>query len=654
MIHTETCFRNQRKRISEAFLITLLSGDRTPMKSSVSAAAKSFHCQRHQRDSCTQTSSSLKWRQTDCFIDGVFMVNKEIIRRYTTLRQCARGVGLVALVFSFTVAVLLTENATRATPEKTVRNEVLSQVLSQSRTEQNPEQIRFAREMDQLARRAYFSSLTFRQGGVLLLVMGLLTTALCFGVAWRLSLNIPDPRERGGHDPAHSDRLAVQAVLVSALLLLAGAIMLQIKHHRQARSTPDRELRARLINQKLKPGETHVCPCRQGTSAQDLSSQWPFLRGPTHSGRTSLTNFPLSWNAETGEHIKWKTALFTGGSSTPVVWNQRVFLTTGTPKSREVLAYNSETGELLWQTTIPDGTKTGAPLPDVMEETGLAASTPACDERHVYAIFATGDLVALSHEGEIVWQTFLERPANTYGHASSLIYCGNMLIVQWDQEKNGRILAIDKNSGKILWDTPHEVGMSWSTPVIMPVCDHLVLIVHATRHTWGLELATGRKLWDVDAVGGEVAPSLAWEGDIWLAANCYARMAAFRMPPEGSPELLWEWDEGNLPDVASPVILDGLVYLVTDAGEVSCHNLTDGKELWRKEFEDGYYASPIAANGHIYVVDRGKGLFRVYATGREGREVATNPMGEAISATPAFANGYIYVRGKKHLWCIGP
>jgi outer membrane protein assembly factor BamB len=167
-----------------------------------------------------------------------------------------------------------------------------------------------------------------------------------------------------------------------------------------------------------------------------------------------------------------------------------------------------------------------------------------------------------------------------------------------------------------------------------------------------VELATGKKLWQVEAVDGEVAPSPAWEGDVWLAANCYSRMAAFKLPPQGEPKLIWQWDEGNLPDVASPVIADGLVYLVTDAGEVLCHDLADGKQLWRKEFADGFYASPVAADGKVYVVDRMKGVFRVYAAGREGKELAANPMGDAVSATPAFANGRIYVRGHKNLWCI--
>lgn len=573
--------------------------------------------------------------------------------RWVTFRQCARGVGLVALVFSLTVAALLVANADRAGAADTVRSEVLAQSLAKGRTApQDQQAVAFAREMDRLARRAYFNSLTFRQGGMALLIIGLLITAGCFAVAWRLSLRIPDPRRIGERDPARSDRLAVNAVLAAGTVLLAGAALLEVRHSRRPAAAADRALRARMTNPALKPGEAHVCPCCRGTQQSALDDQWPFLRGPTLSGRASAAQVPLTWNGTSGENIAWKTPLKRGGSSSPVVWGKRLFLTAGDASSRSVLAFDTETGAQVWGKDIPDGAKAGEPLPEAGEETGLGASTPACDEARVYAVFATGDLAALDHAGNIVWQIFLGRPKNTYGHASSLAYCGEMLLVQWDQEEKGRIMAIDKGTGKTLWETPRDAGSSWSTPLVMPQCDKKILIVHAKEQTCGYELRTGKKLWQVDAVSGEIAPSLAWEGDLWLAANSYSKMVAFRLPPQGDPQKVWEWEDGNLPDVASPLIADGLAYLVTDAGEVMCHDAKDGKQVWHKEYKDGFYASPILADGRLYVVDRAQGVFRVFAAGREGKELATNPMGDGVSATPAFANGRIYIRGHKNLWCV--
>lgn len=582
------------------------------------------------------------------------MVCKGVTEQAKTLRQCARGAGFVALVFSLTVAALLAADWLRSGQTETVRSEVLAKALAASRAApQDAQAVSFAREMDALARRAFFNSLTFRQGGMALLVLGLLATAGCFGLAWRFSLKIPDPRGLAESDPARTDRITVTVVMGAGVALLLAAALLEASQGRRPAPQEERDLRARLTNPELKPGEVNVCPCRKGTKPEALESQWPFLRGPTMTGRASFTNAPTAWNGETGQGIAWKVAFAHAGASTPVVWGKRVFLTAGDAQARTVLAHDAETGAPLWSTDIPDGAPAGEPLPEAGEEVGLAAPTPACDEARVYAIFGTGDAVALDHSGKIVWKVFLGRPKNTYGHASSLVYCGEMLIVQWDQEEKAKILALDKNTGKTLWETPREAGLSWSTPVVMRSCDKPLLLIHASQQTWGLELATGKKLWQVEAVSGEVAPSLAWEGDVWLAANCYSKMVAFRQPPQGEPKKLWEWEDGNLPDVASPVIADGLVYLVTDAGEVRCHAMADGKEAWHKEFPDGFYASPVVAGDKLYVVDRVKGVFRVYATGREGKELSVNPMGDAVRATPAFANGRIYVRGHKNLWCIG-
>jgi len=562
-------------------------------------------------------------------------------------------VGFVALVFSLTVATLLTLNWMRSGAAETVRSEVLAQALAQSRAASQDEQAtEFARQMDVLARHAYLDSRTFRQGGMLLLVVGLLITAGCFGLAWRMSLFIPDPRGLAEHDPARTDRLTVAAVLLTGVALLVAAAVLEVRNRQVPEG--DRALRQRLTNTDIKPGEAHTCPCRKGASQDALDAQWPFLRGPLGVGRAaSAATPPVTWDVEKGQGVKWKVDVDYTGASSPAVWGQRLFVTTGDQTARRVLAYDTETGALLWDVAIADGEKGGAALPDVIEDAGFAAPSPACDGKHVYAVFATGDLVALTHDGKRVWQVYLKRPHNSYGHGSSLIYCGEMLLVQWDQEEDARMLAIDVNTGKTLWETPRSLGMSWATPLVMPVCDKPVLLVHACNQTWGMEMATGKPLWQVKAVNNcEVAPSLSWEGDVWVAANMNARMVAYKMPLEGEPQQLWKWDDGYLPDVASPVIHNGLVFYATETGDIACHDLADGKQVWAKEIDEGIYASPIVADNKLYVVDRKKGEFRVFTADREGKELAVNLMGDPVSATSAFIGKRIYIRSHHALWCV--
>ncbi len=581
------------------------------------------------------------------------MNHKNLRVRYEILRQSARGAAFVALVFTFTVGTLLTLDWYKSGQSATVRSEALEQALAQVRSvPDNQSAVVLARELDQLARHTYFNSMTFRQNGMVLLALGLLVTAACFGIAWRLAVQIPDPRGVVSADPARGDRLAVRALLGAGVLLTFFAIVLQVRHSPATRPVADRELRAALTNKALTNGQQNVCACMLGPTADEILQQWPNLRGPTMTGRSAAENPPLKWDGTKGTGIKWKVALPAGGAGTPVVWDNKIFLTSGSAEARLVYCYDTGSGGELWVTAIPDGTPSGERLPEVTEDTGFAASSPACDGQRVYVIFATGDLAALDHTGKIVWQRYLGRPENSYGHASSLTYQGEMLLIQWDQEKDAKIMAVNTVTGKTLWETPREVSLSWSTPIVMPGCDKPIVLVHACDSTWGVELATGRKLWEVNAVGGEVAPSVTWEGDTWVAANCYSRMIAFKLKPEAEPEQLWVNEDGTFPDVASPVMQDGLIYIANDAGEVLCFDGKDGKQLWIKEFDEGFYASPVVAAGRLYVVDREKGVFRIFEAGREGKELAVNPMGEGVNATPAFAGDAIYVRGNKHLWCI--
>jgi outer membrane protein assembly factor BamB len=582
-------------------------------------------------------------------------MDKKMIARITLLRNCARAVAFVILVFTFTVATFLTLDWYKSGHSATVRSEVLERALAGVRENpQNTEALALARELDRLARHTYFNSLTFRQNGMVMLVMSLLLTAASFGLAWRLGLKIPDPRAVVERDPARSDRLAVQALLVAGTLLTIFAVTLQVRHSPAVKSVPDRELRASLTNKALTNGQQNVCACMLGVDRDDLTGQWPNLRGPLMTGRVELESVPLKWDGVTDEGVKWKVELSESGFSTPVLWNDKIFLTTGSRTARRVWCYSTQSGEQLWMTEIPDGAPSGVELPEVTADTGFAASSPACDDQRVYVIFASGDLAALDHSGAIVWSRYLGRPANSYGHASSLTYQGSMLLIQWDQDEDAEIMALNTSDGATIWKTERAEGMSWSTPIVMQTCDKPIVLIHACDSTWGVELATGSKLWDVNAVGGEIAPSITWENDTWVAANCYSRMVAYKLnaDPVLPPKRLWLWEDGNLPDVASPVMSEGLVYYTTDAGEVACHDLKDGKLLWIKEFDNGYYASPIIVDGRLYAVDREKGDFRVFETGREAQELALNPMGEGIFATPVFVEGSIYVRGTGHLWRI--
>ncbi|MEI6212452.1 MAG: PQQ-binding-like beta-propeller repeat protein, partial [bacterium] len=315
----------------------------------------------------------------------------------------------------------------------------------------------------------------------------------------------------------------------------------------------------------------------------------------------------------------------------------KLFLTVADEQARAVVAYDAHTGRELWRQVVADG-GTGEDLPKTTDDTGLGASTPACDENGVYAVFGTGDLVAYTQDGKRMWQVYLRRPNNSYGHASSLWVQESKVYVQYDQADGGRMLAIDARSGSTVWEQPRIKEPVWCSPMVVASVDGKPLLLALGRDTVdAYDAVAGKACWSVDGVSGEVAPSPAyWSGRV-LVANAGARMVCYELTAK--PEKKWEYKD-ELPDVASPVAAGGLVFLASSSGPLVCLDATDGRELWKHEYATGFYASPIVAGNRVYALDR-DGVMRIVALERTFREIASCPLGEAADATPAFADGRI-------------
>jgi outer membrane protein assembly factor BamB len=326
-----------------------------------------------------------------------------------------------------------------------------------------------------------------------------------------------------------------------------------------------------------------------------------------------------------------------------------VFLTAGDATSREVMAFDLETGAPRWTTAIPFGEEPGTALPEVSSDTGFAAATPAADAENVYAVFATGDLAALRHDGTIRWRQSLGVPENPYGHASSLLAHEGMLFVQFDSGHGGRALAIRGNDGTSLWDVEREVETSWASPLLLPREAGPLLVLAAPDTVVAHSLADGSEVWSVEAVSGEVAPSPAVaEGRLFLAQE-YSRLVAFDLATT-PPAMLWEqFDE--LPSIASPVAGHGTVWIASSTGVVSAHNAATGELRWRHEFGAGFNASPLLAGDTLLLLDL-EGALHLLATGPTFELLATLPLGDAAFATPAVLNDRLVVRTKTKLLLI--
>jgi outer membrane protein assembly factor BamB len=359
------------------------------------------------------------------------------------------------------------------------------------------------------------------------------------------------------------------------------------------------------------------------------------------------TNVPAAWDGAAGTGIRWKTKVPRPGWSSPVVWGNRVFLTGADKDHQELYAFDADSGALLW--TADTAGLPGAPAQpvEVSGDAGYAAPTPATDGRFVAAVFANGALLCADVQGKRVWGKHLGAPANHYGHSSSLLVHDGRLLVQMDDSERPRLLAFRVANGEALWETKGS-AISWASPIVIETDGQTQIVAADSEGVSGYNPADGVRLWRVDCLGGELGPSPASGAGLVFVANLYATAAGIR--PGETPEIAWKWDE-NLPDTASPLFANNLLFLATSSGTLVCLDALQGTVQWEHEFGTGFYASPILANDRVYALDR-EGVMHILEAAPEFKLVAECPLGEKADATPAFVNGRLYLRGAEHLYCV--
>jgi outer membrane protein assembly factor BamB len=386
--------------------------------------------------------------------------------------------------------------------------------------------------------------------------------------------------------------------------------------------------------------------------SEHILKYWTNFRGPAANGLASHASPPLDWNAEDAKNVLWKTELTKHGMSSPVIWENRLFLTGADDLSRQIYCFETDAGKLLWQHDVDGvpGSPADGKLPEVLAETGFAAPTATTDGRYVAAIFATGELVCVNMEGARIWARHLGIPQNSYGHASSLISHKDLLFVQYDQKDNSKLLALDLATGEHVWHVKRGV-ISWSSPILVDNKGRLELILTNCKAVDSYEPKTGKLLWHVECLGGEVAPSAAYADGIVFVASEHSTASAIDVGNHRSePKILWQWDE-TLPDAASLLAADDYLIVPTGFGVVSCLDAKTGDRFWEHEFDIGFYSSPILVNDRVYIIDLA-GTMQVFRMDDEFELLGTAEIGEDAYATPAFVGDRVYLRGLTHLFCV--
>ena len=407
-----------------------------------------------------------------------------------------------------------------------------------------------------------------------------------------------------------------------------------------------------LLQTILNPSGIAYAASKSARKSSELMN-WPSFRGPTAIGHAVHATPPLSWNGKEGKNIIWKSEVPKQGKNSPVVWGNRLFLTGADELSRQVYCFQRDTGELLWMhdaVDIPES-PTKESIPDLTKTSGLAAPTPTTNGRYVAAIFATGDLLCVNMDGNRIWAKNLGIPNNSYGHASSLISHESLVFVQYDQKEDSKLLAFDLVSGDLTWEVKRG-AISWSSPILVNNKGRTELIATNGKAVDSYDPKTGKLLWHLAGLSGEVAPSAAYADGVVYVANEYSVAAAIDVGSHNpDPKILWAWD-GILPDAASPLANERYLVVPSGYGIVNCLDAKTGRVFWEHEFDEGFYSSPILVNDRVYVIDL-SGKTRIFRMSDSFELLGTAEIGEEAYATPAYVGDRIFVRGATHLFCIG-
>ncbi len=378
------------------------------------------------------------------------------------------------------------------------------------------------------------------------------------------------------------------------------------------------------------------------------AGDWTQFRGPA-GGVSDEKNLPSSWGPK--ENMRWKVELPGRGLSCPVIANGRLYLTatTGYREARlHVLCFDADTGKQLWERQFAATGSTSC-----HPKSCMAAPTPVCDGKNVYALFATGDLAALDADGGLLWYRSLvgDYPdiSNQVGMAASPVLHKDTLIVPMQNVGDSFVAGLDKATGKNRWKTPCARDINWTTPLVVTKDGKASVVFQSAKEATALDPDNGKPRWTLDGPGISPIPSPTPAGDLLLLPG--QPLLAIRPGDDGTtPTTVWKSSKLP-PNFASPIFHKDRVYGVTQTG-VTCLDSAKGEVLWQERATGPYAASPVIADGKLYVVNEA-GVATVFALDDKHTVLATNDLEDTILATPAVANGRIYLRSDKWLYCIG-
>ena len=414
-------------------------------------------------------------------------------------------------------------------------------------------------------------------------------------------------------------------------------------------------------------------------------AHWPQWRGPFFNGM-ARGDAPTVWSDT--KNIKWKVEIPGRGFSTPVIWGDKIFLTTAVPSGKppeqpqaapspegrragggagplvehkfEVLCLDRKTGKLLWQRTA----KVATPHEGYHRAYGsFASNSPITDGRYVYAFFGSRGLYAYDFNGKLIWEKDFGvqmKMRLAFGEGAAPLLLKDQLFVVFDHEGGSFMVAVDKRNGKELWRSQREEPSSWSTPLAIDHNGRTEIIVPATNKVRSYDPRNGKVLWESSGLGSNVIPVPVYHNGMVFVMSGHRdpKLMAIKLGKEGditgSDAIAWSHTRG-VAYTTSPVLFDNKLYVVTDNGMVSAYNAATGEAFYaqtRLPKAANLKASPVGANGKLYIATE-DGDVVVLKMGEKFEVIGVNTLEDQVFiATPVIADGEIYLRGQNTLFCI--
>jgi hypothetical protein len=587
-------------------------------------------------------------------------------------RQISRNIAIVSAIFIIAFSTMLITNYFQVSGSDTVQSEVIEH-LKQANEEnsgnaQLQEQIR---ELDLLARKAYFISLSRLKVGVAILLVMVVVFVVSLRIYFAKSKDIPEKDIDPIDDWIIKSKTRKYVLWIAGCLTVGGIVFavftspyLKTENKNNDEITTEAnneefiddfvedasepaEETVDSISETIEQADTAIVQAKVDTIEISKVTHNGF-RGNNSLGISSAKNVPTSWDLASGKNILWKVKTPRKGHNSPVINGNKVFFSGADEEARELYCYELNSGKELWKLTVKNVPGSPSQVPETTDDTGLAASTVVTNGKQVCAIFATGDVVCADMDGKQLWAKNVGVPDNPYGYASSLLIFGNSLIIQYDNQNAKKVISLDLATGNQRWTKDRqERNPSWSSPIIANVNNKPQLILTGNPGVTSYNPNNGEQNWRVECMSGEPAPSPAYANGIVFATTEYATLIAINAE-DGST--LWKTEE-FLPEISSPVATKDFVLVATTYGVVASFNTQTGELIKSMELNTDFNASPIIVEGKIYLICHDGKVFILSAKG-DFSLITSFETGEQTFATPAFTDKKIVIRTEKSIYCV--